>query len=90
MARISFGKFEGDRESKAADVLVDGVVVGHIDRINAEGFQTASSRARTMRFYEVELVIYASEADHTWHADDGYDSRSAVKAAKSKARELLA
>ena len=79
---ITFTKMTGDRECKACDILSDGVRIGSIERINVEGFQAGASMRRTMRFDVVEVYLLTGE-EASFSATDGYDGRSAIKAARA-------
>jgi len=57
---LTYTKMVGDRESKGCDILKDGRRVGSIEAINAEGFQSAASRRRTMRFDVVGGGLHGS------------------------------
>ena len=83
---VTFTKLEGDRESKACDILRDGVRIGSIEVLNDEGFQSAASRRRVMRFDSVEVYLLDG-SEKTFTAAEGFTSRTAVKAAKQWALE---
>jgi hypothetical protein len=85
---LTFGTFTGDRDSKTADILKDGKVVGYIEREYNDGaFQSAASFNRTRRYAGTRVVLFDREDD----IEIGCTTIDAdTKAAKAKAREVLA
>lgn len=85
---ILFSTFTGDRDSKTADILRDGVAVGYIEREYYDGaFQGAATFARTRRYQGTRVVFFDREEEieippTTLAAD--------LKTAKSAVRQALA
>lgn len=94
MGKITFSKFQGDREAKTCDVFHDGEIVGVIEVINAEVFQSRASMLRTIRFEEVHVALTGKhsrdECDATFNVVDGYDRASGIRAAKALLKTWLA
>lgn len=84
---ITYSKFEGDRESKACDVFLNGEVVGLIEIINEEVFQGPATMRRTIRFAEVNVALTGQHSredrEASFHTVDGYTKASGLKAAKA-------
>lgn len=93
MPTLTYSKFEGDREAKTCDVLLDGEVVGVIEVHNDEEFQGRATMRRTMRFSEVIVALTGKWQRHdreaSFSAVDGYTRQTGVRAAKTCLQEWL-
>lgn len=93
MPTITYTKFEGDREAKACEILCDGEMVGLIEVLNDEEFQSRASMRRTMRFSEVTVALTGkhsrNDREASFHAVDGYTKATGIKAAKALVQSWL-
>jgi len=84
---VTFSPFTGDRDSKTADILRDGVNVGYIEREYHDGaFQGAATFSRTRRYAGTRIVFWDREDIEIGCTEINADT----KAAKAKARQVLA
>ena len=81
--KVSIGKFGDD---DAADIKVDGRVVGWLERVKSERFASASSRARVSFVSHYSIVLTDDFADERLKKHD-VDSRAEAKLQVARAFE---
>lgn len=86
MANVRYGKFEGDAESKAARVYLDGEDVGFVERINRKEFVDAVSRRRRFVLDHFEVSL---RADVDGKIDREYETLREAKAAVARFLDAL-
>jgi hypothetical protein len=73
--QVKIGKFSDD---DAADISVDGRVVGWLERVKSERFASASSRAR-VAFVSHYSIVLTDDAVDTQLRKHDVDSRAEAK-----------